>query len=127
MHKFLKYLSVELLILLLLLIVISVFNYFSKTQYLIEGFDSNPQLTLFYSDQCGHCTKMKPEWDKFEKKYPKNCNKYERKDITDEMSNTYGVNGYPTIVLIKNGEKIKDYKGERDSSSFEEFLKEYLQ
>ena len=126
MSKFLKYLSIELLILLLLLIIISVFNYFSKTQYLIEGFNNNPQLTFFYAEWCGHCKKMLPEWEDFEKKYPSNCKKYESKEISDEMSKKYEINGYPTIVLIQNNEKIKDYTGERNSSSFANFLNEYL-
>ena len=117
-----------------MLIFIALFNYFTKSQYLIEGFWEKTDntgnvysLVLFYADWCGHCKKMKPEWEKFENgQYGKYCKKYESKDITSEMSERYGVQGYPTILLLKDGEVVQKYEGERNTNSFEEFISGFI-
>ena len=125
--KLSKCLSPMVLILVICLMMVSIFNYFNKPQYLIEGFSNNkPTLVLFYADWCGHCKSMKPEWKKFEKKYSNNCKKVEDKSITDEHRKKYKVNGYPTIVLIKDDKIIETYKGERNFEGFESFIKKYI-
>jgi len=139
LNKFTKFITVELLIIVLLLIFISIFNHYTKSQYLIEGFwerdevvettgaGGDHKLTLFYADWCGHCKTMKPEWDKFKNgKYGKHCKDYESKEITSEMSEKYGVKGYPTILLLKEDVVVTKYEGGRDVGSFEEFIKEYI-
>ena len=134
MNRYLRFLTVELLIIVLLMIIISLMNYFSTTQYLIEGFDQNtPQnkvFTLYYAEWCGHCKTMMPEWDRFSEKYPNNCKKIESANITDDMIQKYGANSYPTIVLIeeKDGDEIliQKYEGGRTAQDFEQFMKPYV-
>ena len=139
-NKFIKSLMCGLFIIVILLIVIAVFNHFTKSQYLIEGFwerteNVNTQtndnekyyLTLFYADWCGHCKKMKPEWDKFKNgKYGSNCKEYESSELTSEMSEKYNIQGYPTILLLKEDEVIQKYDGGREQIDFEEFIKQYV-
>jgi len=139
LNNFTKLLIVESLIIALLLIFITIFNRFTKSQYLLEGFWEREEvvettgaggdhiLTLFHAEWCGHCKKMKPEWDKFKNgKYGKHCKDYESKEITPEMSEKYGVKGYPTILLLKEDIVVTKYEGKRDVGSFEEFIKEYI-
>tara|TARA_Y100000591_G_C21784503_1_gene672990 strand:+ start:582 stop:995 length:414 start_codon:yes stop_codon:yes gene_type:complete len=126
-QKLPKFLTPTILILVICLMGISIFNYFNKPQYLIEGFsDNNPTLVLFYADWCGHCKKMKSDWDKFEKKYSNNCKKIEEKNITQEHRTKYDVKGYPTILLIKDDEVIETYNGPRNYEGFESFIKKHI-
>lgn len=43
-----------------------------------------------------------------------------------EICNENNVNGYPTLLLFKNGQKLEDYSGARDISSLISFLNKYL-
>ena len=48
------------------------------------------KFVLFHWKNCGHCKKMKPEWEKLENgQYGKYCKKYESKEITQELSEKY--------------------------------------
>ena len=137
--KHIKNFSIGAIIVLILIILIAVFIQSTKPQNK-EGFnniftsknnenndnnDNNYYLILFYADWCGHCKKMKPEWEKLENgQYGKYCKKYESKEITQELSEKYGINGYPTILLIKNDEIVANYENDRTVYSFEEYIKE---
>lgn len=86
-------------------------------------------LTLFIDlhaeDWCGHCKDLAPIWDKFMKE----CTNLQTikimkcdADKNTDCSTFFKVESYPTIVLYKDG-KITNYKGERTSKAFCEFLK----
>ena len=133
--KHIKNFSIGAIIVLILIILIAVFIQSTKPQNK-EGFnnlftdknndnnDNNYYLILFYADWCGHCKKMKPEWEKLENgQYGKYCKKYESKEITQELSEKYDINGYPTILLIKNDELIANYENDRTVYDFEEYIK----
>ena len=126
---------------LLFLLAILLVLYFIYTMYLKEGFTSDldpaeldteikngKKLVLFYADWCGHCKKLKPEWDETsdkmnvnEKKMLKiNCSKQDDEQVNDLMSE-YKVKGYPTIILFNNG-KPTHYEGERTAEAFKEAL-----
>lgn len=72
------------------------------------------EIYLFYADWCPHCKKAKPEWNTFKSSYDgKEVNGFKIKcigvDCTDGTSpyiQQYEVNGYPTLVLVKDGNKI---------------------
>lgn len=140
MHRYLRFLTVEILILVILMMIISIMNHFSRTQYMIEGMESSgiietgtkgrPVLILVHAEWCGHCKNMMPEWDKFQANHDKNCRKIESAEITEEIREKYGANSYPTIVLIeeRDGDEIflEKYNGERTEKGFTEFLQQYL-
>lgn len=132
MHRYLRFLTVEILILVILMMIISIMNHFSRTQYMIEGMENKgrPVLILVHAEWCGHCKNMMPEWDKFQANHDKNCRKIESAEITEEMREKYGANSYPTIVLIeeRDGDEIllEKYNGERTEKGFTEFIQQYL-
>jgi len=89
----------------------------------------SPNITiLFYWNMCGHCTALKPTWDKL-------CNKYKNDNncsiLNVEVSQIKNlnakykknVNGFPTISKYKNGEKIGEYNGERTLKDINKFVK----
>jgi len=92
---------------------------------MLEGFTGQgKEFTLFYWEDCGHCKKMMPEWDKFMKSNSNKgvkVNKVE-KDENPSLMNKMGVEGFPTILLTKNGSVIQPYDGERTAEAFQSFI-----
>ena len=89
-----------------------------------EGFTGKgKEFTLFYWKDCGHCKKMMPEWDKFQSTFKKpgiTVNKVE-KDQNPKAMQALDIQGFPSIMLLNNGKKVKDYEGERTASAFAAF------
>lgn len=112
-------------------LVISVFNWFQWTigqqsMYGLEPFTGQgKEFTLFYWKDCGHCKKMMPAWNQLMSNYkgPIKVTKLE-KDEKPGVMNKFGIQGFPTIMLLNNGKKVKDYEGGRDLQSFTNFLKQ---
>jgi hypothetical protein len=84
-------------------------------------------LSLYYSNQCGHCIRFKPEWNKI-KKYidggkNKNVsyNEYEEHEIKNKK-----ITGFPTLLFnikIKNKNHEIEYNGERTSEKLINIIK----
>ena len=91
-----------------------------------EHLDSNlPIFRFFFADWCPHCRKVKPEWKNLVKKYKGDIQLVEVNCTSDEknkaIAQKYGVEGFPTFMLSKNGKNI-EYDGERSSSGLMDFL-----
>tara|TARA_B100000963_G_C22125630_1_gene450989 strand:+ start:104 stop:526 length:423 start_codon:yes stop_codon:yes gene_type:complete len=82
-------------------------------------------LRFFYANWCPHCRDAKPEWDSLVKRYKGNV-KLVKVDCTSDtkVAQKYGVEGFPTILLTKNGKNI-EYEGERVAEDIMEFLKNH--
>ena len=87
-------------------------------------------IVFYYMDGCGHCEAMKDEWSKFENKVESNNSDY---DVNVARVNMVALNdvdgpndiyGFPTIYVLKDGEKVKEHDGERTISAFESTLDE---
>lgn len=88
-------------------------------------------LILFYSDSCGHCNNMKPEWEslkKFAKQQKKKCNivsvNADRRDKLDDSWRKL-VTGVPTIVGINEGQDATHaipFSDERTLDNFKKFI-----
>jgi len=118
----------------ILLAILAVLYYFYST-HLKEGFDvphekleeyispDKTTLVLFYADWCGHCKKLKPTWSECSKKASKDglnmvqINVGEGTDKDKELAEKYQIDGYPTIMLFKNG-KATPYNGPRTEEGF---------
>ena len=90
------------------------------------------EIIMFYTDWCPHCKTAKPEWEQvkaeFQGKQIKgytviftevNCTN-ESPDV-EKMINTYKVEGYPTIKLIKDNQVI-DYDAKPTKATLTQFL-----
>ena len=103
----------------------------SQTTRFMENFENsddsnNTKLTLFHWNQCGHCKNMMPDWNKLAQAYPNNTAKYEKDEISETQISEFNINGYPTICLVKDGKKSKDYEGGRSYEEMEVFLNENI-
>lgn len=88
-----------------------------------------PVMILYYASWCGWCKKIKPVWEELKERV-KNDPTLNSKVIVTEIQcdvenppeKAKKINGYPTIILEKNGKEIS-YEGERTIEAFIEFIK----
>tara|TARA_B110000114_G_C15091003_1_gene398617 strand:- start:1664 stop:2197 length:534 start_codon:yes stop_codon:yes gene_type:complete len=89
--------------------------------------EKSAELFLFYVEWCPHCKSAKPTWDEF-KDHNKTVNGYSiiynEINCTDEneqstkLINKYNIEGFPTIILLKNNEVIQfDAKPSKETIS----------
>lgn len=90
---------------------------------------TSPNITiLYYWNMCGHCTALKPTWEKVCIKY-KNTHNCDILNVELSQLNHLpakyrkNINGFPTIVKYKKGEKIDEYRNDRDFKSIDKFVK----
>lgn len=101
-----------------------------------ESSGKEAELILFYADWCPHCKTAKPEWEKAKAEYNNNtingykilfveidCTNPDAK--TTSILNKYNVEGYPTIIMVKNNEVIT-YDAKVTYDHLSEFLKTSL-
>jgi len=81
----------------------------------------------FYQSWCGHCIRMKPDWDKLSKEETSNSlfiadvNCGDQESLCEEEA----VHGYPTIKYYIGG-KSELYQGGRGYDDLKQFLHEKL-
>lgn len=122
-----------------LLVAIGIF-----TMYLLESkkrydnfMNSNPKLYMFYTTWCGHSRKMLPVFEEVQNEsLVVDNNKKNMKEIVDfkgvdcdkdsrKLCNLFKIKYLPTLILIKDGKKIK-YTGGPELEKLYLFLKKEL-
>lgn len=94
-----------------------------------EVIKTSPNITIFYYwNMCGHCTALRPTWDKVCNKYKKNgdCDivNVEASDIHHlPVKYKKGISGFPTIIKYINGIKIDEFRDERVFNKLDKFVK----
>ncbi len=137
------------LIILVTLLLIYILNYLLRKregmnpnkEYVNSNNTENPEpsdavLYFFYADWCPHCTRAKEAggpWHTFKSRHPdgrviKNNTTIDIKEVdcTDGETNKsmlkeYNVKGYPTILIVKNGNHYL-YDTKPDPDRIEEFI-----
>jgi thiol-disulfide isomerase/thioredoxin len=98
--------------------------------------NNQAQLLLFSVDWCPHCKTAKPIWEELKAEYEnKTINGYtviftdinctNESPEVEKMMNTYKIEGYPTIKLIKDGQVI-EYDAKPSKATLEQFLNTVL-
>lgn len=114
-------------------------TYAPNKEFIDKGEDSSDaELLIFTVDWCPYCKKAMPVWKKFKEEYDgKTINGYNLNfrtiNCTDEndaevkdMLNKYGIDGYPTIKLLKDGDAIT-YDAKPEFNTLQQFLKTVLE
>ena len=113
---------------------ILIFNNQSKNLKNIDKvLSKNSCLIGIFSKSCIHCINMKPEWKLLKKKLKKTNTNDNLIEIDSECLNNIeneelkkNIQGFPCILLFKNGKLIKNYEGERNHKSMFNFFKSYF-
>ena len=94
------------------------------------------ELMFFYADWCPHCKAAKPIWNDLKSEYEnKTINGYrviftdidcsEESAEVEKLMNQYGIEGYPTIKLIKDG-RVIEYDAKPSKETLDKFLNTVL-
>jgi thiol-disulfide isomerase/thioredoxin len=106
---------------------------------------------MFYVDWCPHCKTAKPEWDRIKRKYEnqpvggylvecidvdctddygevtvsKSLHGMETPPKVADLIKQYGINGYPTLKLVKDGTPY-DFEAKITEPNISKFVEEIL-
>merc|ERR1719331_1270313 len=74
---------------------------------------------------CGHCKKLKPDWEQLSKLPGVSGLSISKVDCTQSKMTCekYDVKGYPTLLYFRNGKMIEKYSGANNLKSLKEFVK----
>ena len=83
-------------------------------------------LLMWYAPWCGHCKKMQPIFEEVAEYYHRRDDQVRvgRIDGTAHtgLASNAGVKGYPTLLLLRDGETIDEYKGPRTFEAITAFV-----
>merc|ERR1712062_519344 len=88
----------------------------------------------FFAPWCGHCKRLAPTWEELAGKFAEKAGvKIAKVDCTEdnnknrEICTAQGVNGFPTLNIYKDGEKVDEYNGKRAIDDLEAFVNKHLE
>jgi len=80
----------------------------------------------FQTTWCGHCRRLAPIWKELENSIGDRVNIVSVDcDEEEAVCRSYGVRGYPTLILFNNGTPIVNYRGARSLNSLTGFLSNF--
>ena len=86
-----------------------------------------PSIVKFETKWCGACKVMAPIYEALASKYLNKINfTVVEADKLSELSDKYQIQGVPTFIFFKNGNKIDQISGAVSKKEFEEILKQLL-
>ena len=94
-----------------------------KLKGLLES--DKPFIILYHWSGCGHCVAFKPTWKKFATKSGVPCCSVEYANIELMPSKLQNVRAFPTIQVIRKGNVIDNYMGDRTEYSLTKFADKY--
>ena len=94
---------------------------------------SDAKILFFYANWCPHCKKAKPDWDQFNSDYNNTdmgfykitSEQIDCSEGTDSRIQEYGIDGYPTIIMVKDGKRI-NYDARITYDNLKKFAEDFL-
>ena len=86
----------------------------------------------YFHPQCGHCQALEPEWTSMVETLKDKHGDADivvakiRHDMADGVNVEEEIQGYPTILVLKNGKKVNEYSGERTAAALLKYVKDNL-
>jgi len=96
--------------------------------------EKKPVFAIFYMRGCGPCEAARPEWNKLREKQshlPQHALLLEidhelKHQLVDSLGEEYAeirdISSFPTITLLKHGDKMKPYEGQRLVKDFQAWI-----
>lgn len=102
------------------------FNIAVLDSHYLEGFMNktiNKKTFVFFKmNGCPHCEKMQGEWDKFVSNNRTGVPTMELEaSANQKLAEKYGVQGYPTLLMVDANGVLANFEGERNAEAFETF------
>lgn len=90
-----------------------------------EGLSNQKEFVLIHMKDCGHCKTLMPEWEEASKNNKSGINMRAvemNEGDGPELCKKHNISGFPTMIVLENGEKVKDYDGKRNKDGLLSFL-----
>ena len=96
--------------------------------------EGDAELIFFFADWCPHCNRAKPDWDNFKNSFDNKkvglfnltCTDVDCSEGNSPLIQEYSVDGYPTVILKKDGERI-DYDASINEDNLQQFITQFLE
>jgi len=90
--------------------------------------DIDTALVMFYAPWCGHCKRLKPEFEKssgdlLANDPPVTLAKVDCTEGGKDVCGRFEVKGYPTLKIFRGGELSSDYNGPREAGGITKYMK----
>jgi len=90
--------------------------------------DIDTALVMFYAPWCGHCKRLKPEFEKssgdlLANDPPVSLVKVDCTEGGKDVCGRFEVRGYPTLKIFRSGELSQDYNGPREAAGITKYMK----
>jgi len=96
-----------------------------------EAIKTGITFVKFFAPWCGHCKMLAPTWDELGVKLHSQTDIVVAKvdctiESNKELCNNEEVEGFPTLLLYKDGARMQEYKGSRSLEDLYEFVSKHL-